>query len=84
MSFGAATFTHVVKAAEPVFSTILNGLINKSWAPMQVGGLLPSLPPSLPPPPSPNPGHAQTEETAHPYAPFLTPPARVSPRSTSR
>eukprot|EP00620_Florenciella_sp_RCC1587_P022269 CAMPEP_0182570978 /NCGR_PEP_ID=MMETSP1324-20130603/11117_1 /TAXON_ID=236786 /ORGANISM="Florenciella sp., Strain RCC1587" /LENGTH=317 /DNA_ID=CAMNT_0024785425 /DNA_START=46 /DNA_END=999 /DNA_ORIENTATION=- len=36
MSFGAATFTHVVKAAEPVFSTILNGLINKSWAPMQV------------------------------------------------
>ena len=37
MSFGAPTFTHVVKAAEPVFSTILNGLINGVWKPTAVG-----------------------------------------------
>lgn len=36
MSLGAVAFTHIVKAAEPVFSTVLTGLILKKWAAWQV------------------------------------------------
>lgn len=36
MSLGAVTFTHIVKAAEPVFSTIFTGLILGKWAAWQV------------------------------------------------
>jgi len=36
MSLGAVTFTHIVKAAEPVFSTIFTGLILNKWAAWQV------------------------------------------------
>lgn len=36
MNAGAVSFTHIVKAAEPVFSTILSGLILGTWAPTVV------------------------------------------------
>ena len=36
MSLGAVSFTHIVKAAEPVFSTVLSGLILGKWAAWQV------------------------------------------------
>lgn len=36
MSLGAVTFTHIVKAAEPVFQTVLKGLINNEWLPLVV------------------------------------------------
>mmetsp|Transcript_32753 Transcript_32753/g.73932 ORF Transcript_32753/g.73932 Transcript_32753/m.73932 type:complete len:340 (-) Transcript_32753:213-1232(-) len=36
MSMGAVSFTHIVKAAEPVFSTVLAGLILNKWAAWQV------------------------------------------------
>jgi len=36
MAMGAVSFTHIVKAAEPVFSTVLSGLINGKWAAWQV------------------------------------------------
>jgi len=32
MSLGAVSFTHIVKAAEPVFSTILTGVIMGKWS----------------------------------------------------
>lgn len=40
MSLGAVSFTHIVKAAEPVFSTILSGIIMGSWSPWQVNSTL--------------------------------------------
>jgi len=40
MSAGAVSFTHIVKAAEPVFSTILSGIIMGDWAPWQVNATL--------------------------------------------
>jgi solute carrier family 35 protein E1 len=36
MSLGAVSFTHIVKAAEPVFSTVLSGLLLDKWSPWQV------------------------------------------------
>lgn len=36
MSLGAVSFTHIVKAAEPVFSTVLSGIILGKWAAWQV------------------------------------------------
>ena len=38
MSLGAVSFTHIVKAAEPVFSTVFTGLLLGKWAPWQVSG----------------------------------------------
>jgi len=40
MSLGAVSFTHIVKAAEPVFSTVLTGLLLGKWAPWQVNATL--------------------------------------------
>lgn len=40
MSLGAVTFTHIVKAAEPVCTTILTGMIMGVWAPMKVNATL--------------------------------------------
>ena len=36
MNAGAVSFTHIVKAAEPVFSTVLSGIILGTWAPAVV------------------------------------------------